>query len=188
MQTLHDPSRKTSINSLLNPQDISAFPVPLAPVHLSSADANQSHSHAYSSIHYGHLSNPSSDATFSLRTATWDESDTRASSTIQGHQRHNSHHHHQQLQMAPQMSNEFAGHHSPRPPMRSDRLDHRFVENGYRWPQQQHHTYNGVVSSPYSDEWNGKSQKCKPKTFLTRHFSSLRVYIAQSRDYRSLQR
>lgn len=159
MQALHDPSRKTSINSLLNPQDSSAFPVPLTPLHPSSADVNQSHSHLHSSIHSGHVF-PPSDGTFSLRTATWGESDTRASNTIP---RHHSYHHHQQMQMTHQMSNAFADHHAPRPPMRSDWHD-RYVENGHRWLHQQHDTNTGVFGHPYSDERSGKSQKCKAKT------------------------
>jgi len=187
MQALHDPTRKTSINSLLNPEDSAAFPVALTPMHPNAADANQGHSHLHSSIHSGHLF-PPSDGTFSLRTATWDESDTRASAIIPDHQRHHPHHHQQQLQMTPQMSNAFADHHAPRPPMRSDRLDDRFVDNGHRWPNQQHSTNNGVFAPPYPNERNGKCQKCRPKTPLTRYSSFLRVYIAQSCDYHRLQR
>lgn len=85
MNALQDLSKKTSINSLLNPQEASAFP--------ASVDANPGHHNNQGVIYATSFSNGSS---FHLRAASWDsvnEAKRKAENGANGHHHLHPHQH-----------------------------------------------------------------------------------------------
>lgn len=72
MNVLQDPASKTSINSLLNPQDGASFQSHLTPITANAISENAEHSQGQLALDYGH-GYGHGNASYSLRTAaTWD--------------------------------------------------------------------------------------------------------------------
>lgn len=152
MNTINDPTKRTSINSLLNPQDASAFPaqLPILPV---SVGTNQGPPHDHNGVPvYGpSFSNASS---FNLRAANWDMSDdaTKRKAAENGAtaQRQYSHPH--------MTSGDVYEHHTPRlvrPRMEGDSNGYP-IDGSQMWTPQQdvaNMPYGTPVIAPlYSDE------------------------------------
>ena len=161
MQALHEPGKKTSIVSLLNPQDASVSQLPYTAVSDAGGDANQSHSYVHRAVGYGHTY-PASD--YSLRKATW-EPDDRASYTIDDYHRHSEYtSYHQPSRMTTSHSpdsyyNHPQYHYPERHIMRSDRVEERYFENGHHWHQQTYPNschYPAATPLSFSHENGGK--------------------------------
>lgn len=144
MHAFHGPNKKTSINSLLNPEDSSVFPVP--PTH-AGVNASQSHSHVRRDTpQYSHTY-PASDGAYNLRTATWDTNHSDEPS----HGRHGRYDHRdaQPRVATPHMSTSFSDHHY-HAPRSSERQESR-IATDLCWPEQ-----SSSCSRPFPDERNGK--------------------------------
>jgi hypothetical protein len=156
MQALHEPGKKTSIFSLLNPQNSS---VSYSPVGDPGGDANQSHSHAHRAIDYGHAY-PVSE--YSLRKATWEPND-RASHALDEHHHHSQYaSYHQPSRMTTSHSpnsyyNHQQHHYSDRPILRSDRVEERYFDNGPHWQHQYSDSCHYSTPLSYSESTNGKN-------------------------------
>ncbi|KAF8164873.1 hypothetical protein B0H34DRAFT_686986 [Crassisporium funariophilum] len=160
MNALQDPSKKTSINSLLNPQEASGYPAHLSNVNLgtTSAAVNHGHPHQAPPMYPSPYAAP---ANFHLRAANWDAvDDTHKRKVANGAQSHR--HYQQHLQMAlPPPSDMYADPHASRNMMRA-RMDDSaaYPNDGHVWQpsQQPQHPvsdmpYGGpVISAMYSDE------------------------------------
>jgi [histone H3]-dimethyl-L-lysine9 demethylase len=144
MNALQDPTKKTSINSLLNPQETSAFPA-----HPVGSASNQ----PSTVFHYGPV--PS----YNLRAASWDsDDDPHNRRHLNGS--HNAHRHYQQHPTLPPSSHIYADHHASR--LMKSRIDEpsMYPSEGHAWqqhkipssPQQQHQHALYVPSVIYSDE------------------------------------
>lgn len=167
MNALQDPTKKTSINSLLNPQESSAFPA-----HPVDGGHGQNHSHQPSSFHSLPYS-VSPINSFHLRAASWDQDDDpHKRRPLNG--AHNVQRHYQQHPtLSPVSSSQiYVDPHASRFIMRP-RIDESpmYTNEGHVWQhkhpqpppplqqqqqqQQQHHVVPGMSYASYSDERTG---------------------------------
>lgn len=146
MNALQDPTKKPSINSLLNPQESSAHPVA---INHGQNQSNQSSS----MFQYGSVSS------FNLRAASWDpDDDPHKRRPIDG--AHDVHRQYQQHPTLPIASpHNFPDVHASRPRIDESSM---YTSEGQVWqlkrPQQQQHQHERTLSSMpypsvmYSDE------------------------------------
>jgi lysine-specific demethylase 3 len=153
MNALQDLSKKTSINSLLNPQEASAFP--------ASVGANPGHHDNQGVIYATSFSNASS---FHLRAASWDsvnETKRRAENGANGH--HHLHPH--------QLTETYSDSRAPRMPRSRMGDIQPFPIEGPVWQPQQdvaNMSYGASVVPPlYSAERTRKPISMYTFTFLT---------------------
>lgn len=159
MHALQDPSKKTSINSLLNPQEYPAHlgglgPSPLVP------------NHAQSSTHPTYYAPGYEPNSYNLRAASWDMADDphRRKAAVA----HQVHDHRPYQEEAPNAhveqhhpSNNYAYHQPPR--MARQRADEpqSYGGNGAVWPTQQRHDSSNMpygapaIAPMYSEERTG---------------------------------
>ncbi|KAF9526318.1 hypothetical protein CPB83DRAFT_795109 [Crepidotus variabilis] len=134
MNVLHDPSRKTSINSLLNPQDGASFSSHLAPINPIDNSSNVVHSQGSLPAHYG-SGFTSGNGSYSLRSATWDHEEMDKRSRPTNHQSQQ-----RQYPSYPQSSIDhsqpppmYPDRHSTRPEGRSDRPANEYGDSAHGW-------------------------------------------------------
>lgn len=158
MNSLNDPSKKTSINSLLNPQDASvAFPA--QPPHLTASLApNPGHPHNQQGVPV--YAPYSANASFNLRAASWDMSEDAAKRKPENGATAQRHYHHPSMNSA-EAYTEHPGTRLVRP--RLDESNNYPIDNQV-WPAQPdiaNMPYGAPVMAPmYSDERTGKLDMC----------------------------
>lgn len=156
MNALQDLSKKTSINSLLNPQEASAFP--------ASVGANPGHHDNQGVIYTTSFSNGSS---FHLRAASWDSVNEAKRKAENGANGHHHLHPHQHISSA----EAYSGDRAPR--MSRSRMGdiQPFPIEGPVWQPQQdvsNMSYGASIVPPlYSAERTRKPPSMYSFTFLT---------------------
>lgn len=155
MNALHDLSKKTSINSLLNPQEASAFP--------ASVGANPGQPHDNQGVIYA--TSFSNGSSFHLRAASWDsanEAKRKAENSTNGHRHLHPHQHIPSAEM-------YSDSHAPR--IVRDRMDdiQSYAIEGQVWqPDVANIPYGASVVPPmYSAERTRKSTSTYSFTYLT---------------------
>ncbi|TFK74360.1 hypothetical protein BDN72DRAFT_812710 [Pluteus cervinus] len=177
MHNFNDPARRTSINSLLNPPDASAYPAqPTTHLPSSPSSSNQSPSRDHRSVslpalHNSGYSTPySNGASYSLRAANWDMSEdanklTKSENNSPQRHRHFSQPHQPQLNTAAPSTYTSDVHASPMPGLRMG--DSSPFLGGQMWSQQPQQVQNMQYSPPiaplYSDERTAISGDYQPQ-------------------------
>ncbi|TFK43074.1 hypothetical protein BDQ12DRAFT_674344 [Crucibulum laeve] len=133
MNSFQDPSKKTSITSLLNPQEASAFPAQLPG--LASVNANPGQPHDPVAVYGVNYGNPS---TYHLRAASWENSDPNDTARRKENAP-NRHYHH------PGQMSSSDTYHAPRV-IRERIEDGQYAVESQAWDQQQQ---QDVASMPY---------------------------------------
>ena len=119
MNALQDPSKKTSINSLLNPQDGSYAQYPGIPP--PGLDAHNGHSHTYPGGFHG--SAYPNNGSYALGPANWEDSKRRALHGGQTHRPFTEYTHHPQM-VPPPSADGYPDQQSSRAMVRP-RMDHQ---------------------------------------------------------------